>query len=123
MASFHSANVFYTLCECILYYRSKHKHKKSGFVNARILESFHEKGKKIKNENEKVANRKLREVGNLGNLGKVIPSLLISEFWILCFFPTAKIEKSDLKISEKNSEIFEISEISEFSAWPYTRNT
>ena len=81
------------------------------------------KEKKIKNENEKVANRKLREVGNLGNLGKVIPSFLISEFSILCFYPTAKIENSDLKISEKNSEIFEISEVSEFSAWPYTRNT
>ena len=33
--------------------------------------------------NEKVANRKLGKVGNLGNLRKVIPSFLISEFSIL----------------------------------------
>ena len=37
-------------------------------------------GKKNKKENEKVANRKLEKVGNLG---KVIPSFLISEFSIL----------------------------------------
>ena len=51
--------------------------------------------KKIKTENEKVANRKL---GNLGNVGKVIPSFH--------FFPTAKIENSDSKISEKTFQDF-----------------
>ena len=44
-------------------------------------------------ENEKVANLKLEKVGNLRNLGKIIPSFR--------FCPTAKIENSDLKISEK----------------------
>ena len=42
--------------------------------------AFIKKGKKIKKENKKVANRKLGKVRNLGNLGKVIPSFLISEF-------------------------------------------
>ena len=93
------ANTFYTLyCECILYCRSKHKHKKSCFFNARILESFYKKGKKIKKENEKVANQKLGKVGNLGNLGKVILSFR--------FCPTTKIENSDLKISQKNFQDF-----------------
>ena len=64
-------------------YRSKHRHKKSCFANTRILESFYKKGKKIKKENEKVANRKLGKVGNLRNLGKVIPSFLVSKFSIL----------------------------------------
>ena len=72
-----------SFCECILYYISKHKHQKSCFVNARILESFYKKGKKIKKENEKVTNWKLRKIVNLGNLGKVIPSFLFSEFLIL----------------------------------------
>ena len=54
-----------------------------------------QKEKKIKTENEKVANRKL---GNLGNVGKVIPSFR--------FFPTAKIENSDSKISEKTFQDF-----------------
>ena len=80
-AIFSFANTFYTLyCECILYYRSKHKHKKSCFANARILESFYKKGKNIKKENDKVANQKLVKVGNLGN---VILSFLISDFSIL----------------------------------------
>ena len=34
------------------------------------------------------------------------------------FCPIAKIENSDLKISEKISELFEISKFSEFSTWP-----
>ena len=88
-AIFSFANTFYTLyCECILYYRSKHKHKKSCFANARILESFYKKGKKIKKENEKVANQKLGKVGNLGNLGKVI---LISEFSTLPYSQNRKL--------------------------------
>ena len=69
-----------------------------------------QKRKKNKKENEKVANRKLGKVGNLGN---VIPSFLISAFSIL---PTAKIENSDLKISEKT---YEISEVSDFSTWSF----
>ena len=80
-------------------YRSKHRHKKSCFANTRILESFYKKGKKIKKENEKVANRKLGKVGNLGNLGKLFRVLLFPSFR---FCPTAKIKNSDLKILEKN---------------------
>ena len=38
------------------------------------------KKKKINKENEKVANRKL---GKIANLGKIIPSFLLSEFSIL----------------------------------------
>ena len=51
------------------------------------------KEKKIKKENEKVGNRKLGKVGNLRNLGKIISSFR--------FCPKAKIQNSDLKISEK----------------------
>ena len=40
------------------------------------------KKKKIKKENEKVANRKLGNLGNLRNLGNFISSFLISEFSI-----------------------------------------
>ena len=66
------------------------------------MKNIYKKRKKnSKKENEKVANRKL---GNLGNLGNIIPSFR--------FCPTTKIENWDLKMSEK------ISEISEFSTWP-----
>ena len=34
-------------------YRSKHKHKKSCFVNAKILESFYKKGKKLRKKKKK----------------------------------------------------------------------
>ena len=34
-------------------YRSKHKHKKSCFVNARILESVYKKGKKLRKKMKK----------------------------------------------------------------------
>ena len=47
-----------------------------------------------------MANRKLGKVGNLVNLGKVIPSFR--------FCPTAKIENSDLKILEKNFRGFRV---------------
>ena len=77
------ANAFHTIVQ--------NKHKKSCFVNARILESFYEKGKKIKKENEKLANRKLGKVGNLGNLRKIIPSFLISEFSILPYSQNRKL--------------------------------
>ena len=53
-----------------------------------------EKRKKIKKENEKVANRKLGNLGNLWNIRKVIPNFLVSEFSVLP-------KNSDLKISEK----------------------
>ena len=63
-------------------------------VNYRIWENIYKNGKKnIKKENKKVANWKFGKVGNLGNLGKVIPSF---RFW-----PTAKIGNSNLKVSEK----------------------
>ena len=96
-------------CKCILHYRSKHKHKKSCFINARILESFYKKGKKIKKENEKETNRKLGKVGNLGNLGKVIPSFLISEFSIL-----AVGQNWDLKISDNNFRDFRVFDLAVF---------
>ena len=34
------------------------------------------------------------------------------------FYPAAKIENSDLKISEKIPEISDISDFSEISTWP-----
>ena len=55
------------------------------------------KEEKIKKENEKVANRKL---GKVSNLGKIIPSFR--------FCPKAKIENSDLKILEKNFRGFQV---------------
>ena len=64
------------------------------FVNTRVLDSFYKKGKKIKKENERVANRKL---------GKLIPSFVVPNFR---FFPTAKIKNSDLKIFKKNFRDF-----------------
>ena len=53
--------------------------------------------------NEKMVNRKLGKVGNLGNLGKLFRVFLFPSFR---FFPTAKIENSDLKILEKNFRDF-----------------
>ena len=46
------------------------------------------KRKKIKKENEKVANQKL---GKVENLGKIIPSFLISEFLILPYSQNRKL--------------------------------
>ena len=57
-----------------------------------------QKKKKNKKENEKVENRKLGNLENFGNLGNIIPSFQ--------FCPTAKIENSDLKISEENLRDF-----------------
>ena len=54
-----------------------------------------EKKNNKKKENEKVANRKL---GNLGNFKNIFPSFR--------FCPTAKIENSDLKISENFFRVF-----------------
>ena len=44
------------------------------FRSCKNIRELLQKGEKIKKENEKVTNRKLRKVGNLRNLGKVIPS-------------------------------------------------
>ena len=49
--------------------------------------------KKNKKENEKVANRKL---GNLGNLGNIIPSFLISKFSILPYSQNRKLGITNL---------------------------
>ena len=38
-----------------------------------------------------MADRKLEKVGNFGNLGKVIPSFLVSEFSILPYSPNRKL--------------------------------
>ena len=38
-----------------------------------------------------MANRKLEKVGNLGNLGEIIPSFLISEFSILPYSQNRKL--------------------------------
>ena len=56
----------------------------------RTEKTFTKKEKRMKKENEKVANRKLEKVGNLKNLGKVIPSFLISEFSILLYSQNRK---------------------------------
>ena len=67
-------------------------------------------------KNEKVANRKLRNLWNLGNLGNIIPSFLISKFSILPYSQNRKLGFKNL--GKKNSEFSEISELSEFSNWP-----
>ena len=73
LPSFHFANTFYTLhCECI-------------YTLGQNMQG-----------NEKVANRKLGKVGNLGNLRKVIPSFLISEFSILPYSQNWKIGYKNL---------------------------
>ena len=104
MASFHFANTFYTLyCECILYYRSKHKHKKSCFVNARILESFYKKGKKLRKKMKKwqIENSEKSEISEI--LEKLFRVLLVPSFR---FCPTAEIKNSDLRILEKSFRDF-----------------
>ena len=53
--------------------------------------TFIKKEKKIKKENEKVANRKFGNLGNLGNLGNTIPSFLISKFSILPYSQNRKL--------------------------------
>ena len=78
-------------CKYILHYRSKHKHKKSCFINARILGSFYKKGKKLRNKNSKT--RKSRKYR--------ISRKSYSEFSIL-----AVGQNSDLKISDKNFRDF-----------------
>ena len=45
---------------------------------------------------KKVANQKLRKVGNLGNFRKIVPSFLISEFLILPYSQNQKLEFKNL---------------------------
>ena len=77
--------ILYLYCECILTIDQKistrnHVSLRQEYSLRQELESFYKKRKKVKKENQKVANRKLGKVGNLGNLGKVISSFLVSEF-------------------------------------------
>ena len=77
-------------------YRSKHKHQKSCFVNARILESFSKKGKKLRKKKKKwqIENSEKSEISE-----KLFRVFLFPSFR---FCPTAKIENLDLNILEKN---------------------
>ena len=52
-----------------------------------------------------MAKRKLGKVGKVGNLGKIIPSFLISEFSIL---PYSQNRKLGFQISEKNVRGFRV---------------
>ena len=52
---------------------------------------FIKKEKKLKKENEKVANQKLGNLGNLGNLRNIISSFLISEFLVLPYSQNRKL--------------------------------
>ena len=49
------------------------------------------KKNKIRKKNEKVANRNFEIVGNPGNLEKIIPSFLITEFSILPYSQNRKL--------------------------------
>ena len=84
-------------------YRSKHKHKKSCFVNARILESFYKKGKKLRKKMKKwqIENSEKSEISVISE--KLFRVFLFPSFR---FYPTAKIENSDFKILEKNFRDF-----------------
>ena len=57
-----------------------------------------------------MANRKLGKIEKVGNLGKIIPSFLFSEFSILPYSQNRKLEFKN--IGKK------IPEVSEFSTWP-----
>ena len=61
-------------------------------------------------KNKKEANRKLGNLGNLENLGNIIPSFLISKLSILPYSQDRKLEFKNL--GKKNSEFSEISEFS-----------
>ena len=84
-------------------YRSKHKHKKSCFVNARILESFYKKRNKLRKKMKKwqIENLEKSEISEISE--KLFRVFLFLSFR---FCPTAKIEKSDIKISEKDFRDF-----------------
>ena len=68
---------------------------------------------KNKKENEKVANRKLGKVGNLRNLGKVIPSFLISEFSILLYSQNRKHGPEKNSRDFQDFRVFDLTNISE----------
>ena len=76
IAKFLRTRIFKNMCERL-------------FLYFRIL-------KKIFFEKSKNGNRKLRKVGDLGNLGKIIPSFLISEFSILPNSQNRKLEFKNL---------------------------
>ena len=81
-------------------YRSKHKHKKSCLVNARILlESFYKNRKKLRKKMKKwqIENSEKSEISEI--LKKLFRVFLFPSFQ---FCHTAKIKNSDLKILEKN---------------------
>ena len=84
-------------------YRSKHRHKKSCFANARILESFYKKGKKLRKKMKKwqIENSEKSEISVISE--KLFRVFLFPSFR---FYPTAKIENSDFKILEKNFRDF-----------------
>ena len=114
----HNFGIF-SFCKYILYsilwmhfnYRSKHKHKKSCFVNARILESFYKKGKKLRKKMKKWQIEK-SEVSEISE--KLFRVFLFSSFR---FCPTAKIENSDLKILEKNFRDFRVFDLALVYTW------
>ena len=70
-AKFLRARIFKNICERL-------------FLYFRILKIFFF-------EKTKNGNRKLGKVGDLGNLGKIIPSFLISEFSILPYSQNKKL--------------------------------
>ena len=84
-------------------YRSKHKHKKSCSVNARILESFYKKGKKLRKKMKKwqIKNSENLEISGISE--KLFRVFLFPSFR---FCATAKTENSDLIILEKTSRDF-----------------
>ena len=53
--------------------------------------TFIKKEKQVKKENEKVTNRQLENLENLGNLRNIIPSFLISKFSILPYSQNRKL--------------------------------
>ena len=61
--------------------------------------NIYKKRKKIKKENEKVANPELGNFENLGNLGNIIPSFLISKFSILPYCQYRKLGFKNLGFS------------------------
>ena len=52
--------------------------------------------KKSKKENEKVANQTFENLGNVGNLAKIIPSFLISNFSIWPYSQNRKLRFKNL---------------------------
>ena len=63
-------------------YRSKHKHEKSCSVNARILESFYKKGKKL---------RKKMKKRQIENSGKSEISEISEKLFQVFLFPKTRI--------------------------------